>query len=460
MSLKNARHILRPKTLAGIASVLLAAAIPAFSQGRPGTRVDLETAVNTALSNDPQTKLSESETRTAEARIEEAESGRMPTVNFGQSFTRSNNPVFVFGSLLEQGRFTEANFALNPLNHPDGLNNFRTFIEARVPIFDRRQTSFRTNQARIGKEKADLNAEAARQKLRFEVVRSFYGVVLGRSLVDIFDKAVAAAEANLKKTNDLVDVGMTTKADSLSADVELARTLQLRLEAESNLASARAEFNLIVEGKTETANEPAGELRETFFPVETREELIRIALENRPDYKQAELDIENSLLRSKSIRDEKLPEVSAFGNYGYSSPYITNGSADYTVGVSLSYTLFDAGRKARLTQAAEGETSAGLRMEMLANGIRLEVIRAHEKYITARAKIQVSIKTIAQSEEALRIVQDRYRNALATFDEVLRAEAALVRSRHDLEMSRYEYYVSYAAVLLATGRMTDVRTFE
>ena len=457
MSINKHRSLVRD------AAVILALAVFAstgFAQDSAAPRLDLDTAVETALASNPQTKLMDSQTRIADAKIAEAKTGKSPTLRFGQSFTRSNNPVFVFGSLLEQGRFAATNFALNSLNHPDGLNNFRTALEARVPIFDQRQTFSRVSQARNGREQVDLKTEQVRQQLRFEVVRTYYGVVLADSLVGIFDEAVASAEANLKKTKDLVDVGMTTKADSLSAEVELARTTQNKLEAESNLTTAKAELNLVMGDSPSIDRETTGILKETFFPIEDKEELIRIALENRPDLKQAQLEIENSKIRSRSIKDQKLPEVSAFGNYGYSSPYITNGSADYTVGVTLSYTVFDPGRKARLAQAVEGETAAGYQKDILADKIRLEVIRAFEKYKTARAKIQVSIKTIAQSEEALRIVQDRYRNALATFDEVLRAEAALVRSKHDLQMSRYEYYISYAAVQLATGRLTDVRAFE
>lgn len=432
----------------------------AYSQESKPERIDLSTAVDSALSSNPRAKLADSETRIADSRIEEAKSGKAPFIQAGQSFTRSNNPVFVFGSLLEQGRFAEANFALNSLNHPDGLNNFRTAVEARVTIFDRKQTWSRVAQARNGRESADFATEAVRQQLRFEVIRGYYGVALAKSLVGIFDEAVRAAEANLKKTGDMVEVGMTTKADWLAADVELAHTLQRRLEAESNLATSNAELNLTIGRETQIRLEVAGTLRETYFPIEEKDRLIGIALENRPELKQAGLEIENGRLRSKAVEDEKLPQISAFGNYGYSSPYIANGSADYTVGVTLSYTLFDPGRKARLTQAVEGQTAAGFRKQMLEDRIRLEVIRAYAKYNTSRAKIQVSVKSIAQAEEALRIVQDRYKFALASFDEVLRAEAALVRSKHDLMISRYEYYVSYAAVLLATGRLNDATAFE
>jgi outer membrane protein TolC len=423
-------------------------------------KLDLETAVEKALENNPQTRMTDSGIRLAEAGIAEAKTGKQPFVQFSQSVVRSNNPVFVFGSLLEQGRFRESNFSLNALNKPDGLFNFRTLVSAQKPLFDQNQTRTRITQAEIGKRIAEFKAEAVRQQLRFEVVRSFYGAILGREMLAVSREAVKSAEANCKKTKDMVEVGMTTDADFLAADVELANTSQQKLEAESNLYTTVAALNITLGSKPDFEYELTGDLTEKYFPVEEQDDLIRAAFENRADFKQAELAVENRREQTKSVKNQKLPQVNAFGNFGYSSPYIANGSTDYTIGVSLNYTLFDAGRKARIAQAAEGETLAEMEKENLANQIRLEVIRAAQSYKTARAKIQVSVKSIAQAEEVLRIVQDRYKFGLTTFNEVLRAEAALVRAKHNLLTARYEYLVSYASVLLATGRLTGVRAFE
>ena len=41
-----------------------------------------------------------------------------------ETWQRGNQPVFVFGSLLNQRRFTAADFALDALNHPDAIDNF------------------------------------------------------------------------------------------------------------------------------------------------------------------------------------------------------------------------------------------------------------------------------------------------------------------------------------------------
>jgi outer membrane protein TolC len=60
----------------------------------------------------------------------------------------------------------------------------------------------------------------------------------------------------------------------------------------------------------------------------------------------------------------------------------------------------------------------------------------------------------------LRIVQDRYREGLTIITEVLRSETAFVRTRLNLIAARYDYYVGYARILMASGRLTDVQPFE
>ncbi|HSH70719.1 MAG TPA: TolC family protein, partial [Deferrisomatales bacterium] len=78
---------------------------------------------------------------------------------------------------------------------------------------------------------------------------------------------------------------------------------------------------------------------------------------------------------------------------------------------------------------------------------------------SSRDRLAVAAGVVAQAAEALRIVQDRYQEGLTTITEVLRSETSQVRARMNLLAARYEHYVGYAAVLLATGRLTDVESF-
>ncbi len=64
----------------------------------------------------------------ADARIQRTQSGFWPRVDVTEAVQRGNQPVFVFGSLLSQRRFTAADFAIPALNHPDPVTNTRTAV--------------------------------------------------------------------------------------------------------------------------------------------------------------------------------------------------------------------------------------------------------------------------------------------------------------------------------------------
>jgi hypothetical protein len=60
----------------------------------------------------------------------------MPHLNFSETATRGDDPVYVFGSKLRQQRFTTADFALNQLNTPLPIGNFSTRFAGSWNLFN------------------------------------------------------------------------------------------------------------------------------------------------------------------------------------------------------------------------------------------------------------------------------------------------------------------------------------
>src|SRR5688500_14389148 len=131
-------------------------------------QLTLTQAVEIALRTNPSMKITAAGRQLASAQLREARAGRLPVLQATETFTRSNNPVFVFGTLLEQGRFGPENFAIDSLNHPNAVNNFRSALTLRLPLLDQRQTETRIAQARIVQQEADQQTEMAAQQLRSE----------------------------------------------------------------------------------------------------------------------------------------------------------------------------------------------------------------------------------------------------------------------------------------------------
>ena len=129
--------------------------IPFNKPEEPKEGLALPRAVDLALRHHPLLRAAVSRRAMADAQLREAQAGHWPLFQFSEVFTRSNNPGFVFGSLLEQGRFEQQDFNLDSLNHPDYLNNFRTAMILRLPIFNQRETETRVAQTRLDQEQAD-----------------------------------------------------------------------------------------------------------------------------------------------------------------------------------------------------------------------------------------------------------------------------------------------------------------
>lgn len=139
----------------------------------------LQQAVQEALRNSPHLRAAAAGQNKARAGVSSAQAGRLPRVDLQEGFTRSNNPVYVFGTLLTQQRFSQADFALPALNQPAPLNNFQTRAEVSLPIFDARQRELRVREAHLGEQVAGDAAGQARQGVLLAVI-SAYDNLLGQ----------------------------------------------------------------------------------------------------------------------------------------------------------------------------------------------------------------------------------------------------------------------------------------
>jgi outer membrane protein len=419
----------------------------------------LSSAVERALKNNPLIRITLSGRQIADAQLREARAGWFPLLQFNETFTRGNNPVFVFGSRLEQARFGSENFQISALNNPDPLSNFRTAVNLRQALFDQLQTNTRVSQARLGQQQADLQKAMVEQQIRFEVIRAYYGTLVAHSKKGVTDEAVKMVESDLKRSRDRFQNGLVVESDLLGAQVQLADFRQQQIDAEGDVAVAYAALNTVLGLPVDTFQKVTGDLVDKRFEIAKQEELIRLALLHRPDYVRSGYHVQLNKEGVAGAKREYLPRLDLLGNYGMSGKDLSSGSSDYTIGASVTFNIFDPGRSARISKARAAESMATSEQEHLANQIRLEVVRAYQQYVSARERVAVAGQVIGQAAETHRIVQNRYREGLTTITEVLRAETALVRSRLNLIAARYDHYVSYAHVLLSVGTFTDIEPF-
>ncbi len=441
--------------IATLASILmLAAQIPS-----PTASVTLDQAVAVALSTHPQVLQSKAGIDSAASRVQQQTSSRLPKVQISELITRGNNPTYVFGSLLEQGRFGPANFALPVLNDPAALTNLRSAITTSVSIFDGHRAA-QVDAARESRLQAELNLQLTEQSVRFEVIRAYYGLLVARSARSVADQAVRTAESNVQRVQDRLRVGLVVDSDLLAAQVELANLRRQQIQAQGDIVAAEAGLNTWMNVPVDVSPQIAGTLTDKTFQIESQEILIQRAIEHRPDYGVTSSVVRSADDRARETKADSLPNARAFASVGLSSRNLTTGSSDYIFGANVTFDLFSAERKSRSSEARSAQSSAKAQQSERGNQVRLDVVRAVQQFLTAKQQLDVARSSVEQAQEALRIIQDRYDLGLTTITDLLRAQTEFVRAQMGVLESRHAYVVGYAAVLLATGELTDVRSFS
>ena len=443
---------------------LVYVAIVALLVGQAGAQtpaaLGLVQAVEAALENHPLVRSARLAVEQAGNRTAETRAERVPTIRISETFTRGNNPVFVFGSLLEQGRFGPQNLALPTLNNPQSLTNLRTVLSAEIPVFDGMKTSARIAQSKIANEQALDQKRFAEQRVRFDVVGHYFGLLVAKSHLDVAREAIRTAAADIKRAQDRLDAGLAVASDLLAAQVQLAEFEQQQIQSEGDLATALALLNVSMGVSATRRHTLTVPLLRTTFDVAPVDDLIGRALRHRPDYQQAEFGIGLAEQRISERKSEYFPELNVFASVGSSGRGLTTGSGDYAVGVSASFNVFDRGRPARLAQSLVDKRLAQTERDREADRIRIEVVRAYNSYRASEKQVDVAEAAVSHAAEGLRIIQDRYEAGLTTITDVLRAETALVRTRMNVAVTRHNHYLGYANGLLSIGELNDVTAFE
>lgn len=429
------------------------------AEGQASEGLTLAEAVDRALQANPMVRMTAAGSDMAAAQLSEAKAGRLPSLGFSEQFMTSNNPVFVFGSLLEQGRFGMHNFAIDSLNNPGSLSNFRSSLNVRVPLFNRFQIASGIEQARLQTEQADSDAEWVAQQIRFRVIQSYFGVLVAQARQEVAEGAVKSAEGDLKSMQDRFDQGMAVASDVLAMQVQLADFKQQLAGAKGAVRTAWAGLNTVMAVPLDSVHVISGELSKRELELPGQESLVANALRSRPDYQKAEMEVQKASQSVRVARGQYWPDLNLFAQVGHSSHDLSDGSADFAVGASLNFNILDFGRSSRVEKALAGTEGARAAQEQLASEIRFEVVEAYQGFLTSKERLELAAAAVDQAAETLRIVQDRQSVGLTTVTEVLRAQTAVLNARLMLLGARYDFYLGYARSLLAAGSLTNINGF-
>lgn len=418
--------------------------------------LSLSDAVKRALENNPKTKAALFEAEASRSRITQARSGLLPQIYLNETFNRTTNPMWAFGTKLNQENIARSDFDPVRLNNPDDINNFITSVTIDWTFFDGGRTWIGLKQAKLENEASFLMMERTREEVIGQAATAYFGLLLADEHLDLIRQILDAAKAHSNMAKSRFENGLTVKSDFFRAQVRVSELEQELFSAESNVLIAKAMLCSVMGLSQCNSFETTTKLDEEAGTEEQVDKLVETALSNRKDLRQ--LLFQESMAEeevSKSLAGH-LPSIHLIGNYEVNSEAFSDTADNYMVGAVMRFNLYSGQRISGKTMEARAllEKIRAIKHE-LELGINVQVRQAYYHAKSSWKRIQIARESILQAEENLRIIRKRYENGLLTIVNLMDAESALKQSRTNHLRALHDYNISTTQLQLAAGTIND-----
>ena len=418
----------------------------------PSEPLTMAEAIQIAVNQNPQVKAADFQVRAVESNSIQARSGFYPQIDFSETFNRTTNPMWAFGTKLNQGIISQEDFDPVRLNDPDAINNFATAVSMSWSLYDGGRTKIGWEQAKQNLEVASLMLERTRQQIIAQTAAAYVGLLLAQKNILVVNQALETAQANLTMIQSRYNNGFVVKSDVLRAMVRIADLKQQHLQAESRVEVAKAMLNALMGTPGDKPLNPV-----TPFAVEEEiegeiEDWIHTALTKRIDMKTLQQQEDLARKEIDKSRAGHLPDLRLVGNYEINSEDFSDTADNYTIGAVLKLNIFSGYHITGKTEAAKSflNRSQEIRRAMDLR-IRLQTREAFLKARSSWKRIQVAQTATDQAEEGLRIVKNRYNNGLLTIVSLLDAEEARQQAHTSHFKALHDYKVARIELALASG---------
>lgn len=417
--------------------------------------LSLKDAVRLALAKNQAVAAADAGRDEATSRVAEARSGYLPKLDYSESWTRSDNPVFVFSSLLTQRQFGAGNFAPGTLNRPDFLNNFASRITADQPLYEAGRTGRAVHSQQLSEGISTEDGRRVRMEVITAVLRSYCDALLGAEQVKVSEQAIRSAEADLERAEAHRAAGMTTDADTLSIRVHLAGVREQRIERTADFDIARSALNDAIGLPLTEPHRLTTSLAPVAVPGDSEKQYESGGVADRPESRQVKLATRLAENQLADAHSNYLPEVGLHTAFEADRQnFYDKGGANWLAAIELRWNLFNGfGDKARVDASKSALRRARADEQRTDSAIRLQVLRAWSELRAAGQRIEVATAAVAEAEESLRITQNRYDAGLSTVTDLLRTETAVMETRTRRLAAVHDQRIAAGMLELAAGSL-------
>ncbi len=428
---------------------MVAAATPALgSLMAQHSVLDLDAAIQEALSQNPDWVTAQNGATRASWKRMEVLAGHLPHVSI-----HGNH---IFNAKYEM---LNVNWMGSSLVFPEGFPQTSVSLQVSLLVFDGLSTYHRYQASILQDEAAHLELAYQRFELEQKVRYQFYQVMTAQLLIAVADENLKSLEDHLSLAQALSSSGYSTRFDTLRVEAQLEEAKVEQLLAVDTLVLAQRRLSEVM-GVEHGERTLVGSLPVPDFTggFETGTTVDRMARSDFEAQKKREGASHRLALASRTFW---MPQISLFGQngwyrFGNFNPIILPNATfqmAYSFGLQLIWNLWDGG--ASFAQAKMAETLHHDHQNTTrATGLKLvdEFETWKRRLVYQTALYRARQRTLKKSEESVRLARTGVQAGTQTHTDYLDAELDWFRSKAGLIRAQADAAEAQIRIELAIGR--------
>jgi outer membrane protein len=400
--------------------------IPLSAQTLNYNSLSLDDCVSLARKNNPVLGASRAKIRELEADYRAVRSSYFPQISLSSHYTRLDPGLQWLGPKY----------------------NYEVFggLSIKQSLFDGLSTYYNTQASKLGVQSQKEETQKTEDEVMFNVTSAFCRLLESKENLKVTEDALKQRRSFLAITGAFFKAGKGTRLDFLRAGSQASDAEQAKIESEYaiRLAKEILRRTLGLEEKVviDIQNPPVREI----IAAGNIEDLWQVALQNNPEIKALNMEIEQNRSLIKAARAGYFPDVSIQGSSGYRQRNMGT-KPEWLAGIFAEYPLFEGGAtKAKVDKASSRELQLlEIKRDRL-DAIKVDLVSAWKDMESARRGIETSSQIVSTNEEAYASAEGLYRYGKVTALDVLQAQADLTASRFRLIQYRVIYELAQARI--------------
>ncbi len=334
--------------------------------------------------------------------------------------------------------------------YPYRIDPYRTFTligTLTQPLYTGGRLMNNYKFSRLDVDYNELQFEVERQDLILEVYEAYYQMLQAEKLLEVADQSIRALVALRNQTLEFYKAGVVPKVDVLATEGQLANARIQRTQAVTDIERYRANLNFLLRYPQETPIDVVQDL--SFQPAPYQiPGIYRIAAANRIEIRQADISVAQAMALVKSASADLIPSVTlqiqgtrTNDDWNPLDPEAINEWQVQGI-VSWAFDMFRSRETVKERRTSQARTF--VQRELLVEQIMNDVKTAYVDMKKAESDIADNRKAVEYRQENFRINQERYKEQVATYIEVLDAQRQLAQAQGDYYISLIGYKIGRA----------------